>query len=358
MAILNRDPRKNFFIFVDRGIIYALLLLWLALTGSFEGWYQLPLLWLNGLASVLILLRWAWLLKRGQPWRPLSLPLLIYLLVASVATLITPGDGMINWYYRLVLVAIYHVADPDIEELGRGAFFAGWIVTPLAFLLPWENGNSLAFVLWGLFFMSLAYKADYRLGFLTLGIIAFNGSEGGVLAMLAGLLAWAAGRRPGMFWPAFSLAGIVGGAIIIDKYASHSLWNRLEIYQSAWSGFLQSPWWGNGLHSFYTVLSNGSQTLGQHNLVLWLLWETGLIGLVIGLWLVISLARPGAPAWALAWLVAFATHAMVDNPLQHSFLVGAVLMLILAGCYGQKQAYLFANPEPMSVGHSGAAVQS
>jgi len=340
-------------------LIYALLLLWLALTGSFEGWYQLPLLWLNGLASALILLRWAWLLKRGQPWRSLSLPLLIYLLVALVATLITPGDGLINWYYRLVLVALYHVADPDIEELGRGAYWAGWIVTPLALLFPWENGNSLAFVLWGLFFMSLAYKADYRLGFLTLGIIAFNGSEGGVLAMLAGLLAWAAGRRPGIFWPAFSLAGIVGGAIIIDKYASasYSFWGRLEIYQSAWSGFLQSPWWGNGLHSFYTVLSNGSQILGQHNLVLWLLWETGLIGLVIGLWLVISLARSTVPAWTLAWLTAFAAHAMVDNPLQHSFLVGAVLMLILAGCYGQKQIYLFANPELVSAGHSGAAVQ-
>jgi len=234
------------------------------------------------------------------------------------------------------------------------------VVAPLAFLFPWENENSIAFVLWGLFFMSLAYKSDYGLGLLVLGTIAFNGSEGGVLAMLAGLLAWAVSRRPRVFWPAFSLAGAVGGAIIIDKYASasHSFWGRLEIYQSAWRGFLQSPVWGNGLHSFYAVLSNdGSRTLGQHNLILSLMWETGLIGLVIGLWLVISLARPGAPAWALAWLVAFTTHAMVDNPLQHSFLVGAVLMLILAGCYGQKQIHLFANPEPVSAGHSGAAVQ-
>jgi len=328
-------------------MIYALLLIWLALSGSYNAWQTPPLLAINGIfsAGLLVLGGWQWG-SRGA--RPLTWPLIIFWLVGLVASV--PGGNpasVVRLYYWAVLIAVYHLP-VDLGELRRGARLAGWLIFPLGIFLPWENGNSLAFIVWALLWLGVI-GLDNWVMLAGIALIATH-SEGGILATSVGGLAWAWRCWPRGRW---LIAGLVVAGLVFIV-ANKSAWDgsslslRIETYKFAWSGVVQAPLTGHGVDTFDLVLYDGMWTaVDPHNLLLTILWETGLAGLVAAGYLVFRAVQSYKFApWAIAWLVTFASHSMVDLPLYSSFFAAVTLFMILGGLPPCKARITLAWPWP------------
>lgn len=318
--------------------IYFLAIIWLASTGSYNGW-QVPIMFaINGYLSAITLIWGGWCLaKYGE--KPLTRPLIVFWLVGVlISTLAGDPDSVARIFFYAILIAIYHLPH-DIQGLRRAAYCAGWVIFPLATFWQWENGNSLTMIIWGLYWLGLGLgDGRNNLGFAVLAGVALisNQSEGGMLAVLAGAAAWAWLRWPQhrrrLVWalaPGLIIAWLVMLTIKINDFGS--FWLRTEAYNVAWAGITRSPLIGHGLNTFDLMIGDW-HAIDPHNLILSVLWETGLVGLLVSAWLVYRLiASHQFEPWSAAWLVTFASHSMVDLPLFASFFTAVILFVILGG---------------------------
>ena len=319
----------------NKRLVYSLSLIWLAVTGSFQGWQASWLLAINGYLSAGILVWGGWQFGRKGA-KPLTWPLVIFWCFGVLVSALSKDTASIaRIFFWAILIAVYHLPH-DLEALGRGARWAGWVIIPLAVIAPWENENSMAMLIWGLYWAGLGNRFSWPYTVLAGGALLSTHSEGGLLAMLAGGAIWAWLR-----WPAYRrwlAGGIIAGlglswlAMLAIKVGDvGSFWLRVWAYEYAWAGFTHSPIIGNGLNT-YEVLISYWLAIDPHNLLLTILWETGLVGLAISLWLVYRLlALHDISGWVAAWLVTFLSHSMVDLPLFASFFTAVTLFMILGG---------------------------
>lgn len=264
--------------------------------------------------------------------KPLSIPLMVYWLYLFLVTapLSDPAPGVNRLVFWMLLIAIYHLP-VDLTILQQSARLAGWLVFPLAIAWHWTNPNILSFSLWALLWLGLTIGSPWLFMGLAWLALALTDSQGALLATLTGAAFW--------WWyltrNKWILAGLVttmgaGWLLTIGAKLSsnNSFGNRMAIYQTAWQGILERPWSGHGVSTFEAI-AQGQYYYEHHNLLLTVLWEGGLIGLALALWVgYVALTRHHWPGFGLAWLVTFLAHSMVDNPL---FSTTALILFALLG---------------------------
>lgn len=200
---------------------------------------------------------------------------------------------------------------------------------------------------------------------LSLVALIVTGSRGAWLGAVAGLVAlavvvWASGERvvprtlrigraPGLVAAAVALVGaVVFGPILLTRLAGGDA-GRFELWDAAWSIFTAHPLTGAGPGAWQGLraLTPISQTnlavlFTAHDSVLQILAEIGIVGLLAAVWLVAAIAFVG---WrsvraaaerdervlrgiALATLVAFAVHSLVDTQMHVPAVVLLVFLLV------------------------------
>jgi len=108
--------------------------------------------------------------------------------------------------------------------------------------------------------------------------------------------------RRNLQWTIMIAFGGAAAAVAI-AFGAASMRARWQLWQAAWSMFLDHPWTGVGLHNFVLAyrqylpssveLVDPRTTPWPHNLVLEIAAECGLIGLIAGLYLVSCVIRRG-----------------------------------------------------------------
>lgn len=303
--------------------IYAILFLWLAFTGGFEGWAGETLVY-NAWLSLGVVIAWLWLrpgLKR------LSWPLMAFMGVGLVSLYVKQTANVSFLYLLLVGIAVYHLKGSDLKRVRAGAYWAALVYLPLSPLLA-ENSNVIAFNIWALFF--LTGRFSWLFSGLAVVTMAYTGSDGGLLALIGGLAFYK--------WQWGGLGAVVlGGAVMLGlKWGDvASVTNRLDLLAYAWNGFLQSPIVGNGPGSFHAVAGSGWGAWHSHNLIADIAYGFGLTGLICFGWLV---SRSPATPFTIAFLI----HSMVDGPV-YIFLPLVGLFILLGGLHGNVLDSSFAK---------------
>jgi O-antigen ligase len=183
----------------------------------------------------------------------------------------------------------------------------------------------------------------------------------GLLALSLGVLAFPFGLLPG------PLQGVVGGFLggfsifdvrgVVPTPANFSIIQRLAVWSSAWSMWLEHPWLGIGVGNFGVLYPRYALPFWDfpqehaHNYYLNLLAETGVVGLAAYLIFFASLlafagqglraALAGEAGWGpraflalgiVGMLLVFSLHNLFDNIYVHGLLVqlGMVLGLVPA----------------------------
>ena len=192
-------------------------------------------------------------------------------------------------------------------------------------------------------------------------VLILTYTRGSWLALAAGLAVTALMVDPRWMWAFVGLSGaflavVPGGfhrlvsAFSLEGTASF----RLRLWAITGQIIARHPWVGVGIGRFYDAfrevsllrpdLATGYLTYGAHNSYYALMAETGVLGGLAFLWVVITVARMGlfyAPrmrddrrafltnAALTAGLIAFAINAMTSNAFQHPR--GAIFFWVLAG---------------------------
>jgi O-antigen ligase len=236
----------------------------------------------------------------------------------------TPHPNCLAGYLNLLLpfaLACYLLGRGKWKKLG------GWTLGlgTLALLSTQSVGGLMGFV-----------------AILVLAIFCFAGSLKKKLALLAGLCALVC---------LLYLLGPLLNPVHTEKYVGADVVSRLLMWQTAWNLFLDSPrmgiGWGNFLRLYVPELPDfmlQSGILSAHNIYLQLLAETGLVGLVGFLYLVLQTWRQAWSQWrssvdfldlALAFgvlgaLVSVLVHGFVDFLFQGSQQFAALFWVLLA----------------------------
>jgi len=304
-----------------RGIIVALFLLWLSLTGTNAGWRQ-PIILLLNLLLWLGLIIWFCLCV---PWKNDLLGLSLFGLICSV--LLSAGLTS-RWpagtSYVLVLfgyLTIYYFARSwSSEAIQRGAFLAVVIYMILC-CFGWENTNIMAFSLLGLAFLAFPVGGWGMSLFVALFNFVYLHSMGCTLALITGsvVLLW----HHKSLLLRFGVVCSIFPILLFDWWGNRATYTlRIGWAMDAIRDFLTSPIWGIGPVSSY------QNTWHAHNMVLSIAAELGIVGLL-------ALAGPGwavwrnrarLPIWAIALTAAFIVWSLVDEPLKF-WGPGAMLMM-------------------------------
>lgn len=306
----------------------ALLLLWLSLTGGYEGWASPPLLMLNVAGWAMLVIWGVWSI-RGKP----TLTTIDYTLLAIIASMGLSTSLAGNWQHGLIKIGVwagYWVLFrlgrrwPD-DTINRAGLLALAVYAPLA-LFTWENPNVIAFNLVGLTLLALpvtGFYAPYLLGACG-SLLALLGSIGGLLALLvAGIVH--AGRLLELSprWAAAAIVPVVGGWWVSPGSYSY----RLQFWGDALNGFWTKPIFGLGPGMYFT-LNNWPHA---HNMALTMAAECGsggLLALGAFVWAV-GRSWPRFPVWAAALIAGFAVWSLVDEP-AHFWGPGFMLMLAIS----------------------------
>jgi len=296
------------------------------LVNTWPGLLLLAGLILADMLSAPLSARWAFGL-----WAVVLLGWMVAIVYVSLASRFNPvlliawlGVSLLNWPHGLAYVvwglfclALFAVGKP--EPLRRVAWWVGLVYFPFTWFSG-GNTNIQAMAIWLVFL--LAQDRPIWWCALAFGSLGATGSEGGWLALAAGLIVERWGWK--WLWPGLVLVPVVAGL----KMDSNSVTDRLGMWGRVVGNF--TPW-GHGLGSFH--FDQWGQT---HNLVMSAAqvagWP-GLLALVLALaWLVSK--RAYITPWA-GLVAAFAVHSMVDNP--HWGVAGAVLSLIFGNIYSRSR---------------------
>ena len=176
-----------------------------------------------------------------------------------------------------------------------------------------------------------------------------------LLLLLVAKPAWLAGRcdqAKAKRWPLWLLgllitilaAGLGGGLIFADDLLDA----RGALWAAAWQTWLNSPLWGSGPFTFGTQLMLHESTPPHiiyphaHNYLLNTAAETGLLGLITSVWVMIALGMALLRTWqgasrahrslmagTVGSLLGFASHSLADN---HVILpsIGLIVIVTLA----------------------------
>lgn len=145
---------------------------------------------------------------------------------------------------------------------------------------------------------------------ITLGLL-MSGSRGGWIGALAGTVVIAVLHRPGMAWPALSVATVAlvlllvaaPGALTerIDvSTADTSAGMRLRTWSSGVEAIRDRPVLGHGAGNFRAVVKDRGEQVDPNNLLLLAWAETGVFGVLLLGWLVTATWRLAAAAASVA----------------------------------------------------------
>jgi O-antigen ligase len=227
-----------------------------------------------------------------------------------------------------------------------------------------QNPNAFAFVLWLVFAAAAALPARpaLRIALMAAALLGvwFTGSRAGLLAapfVLAGTLFMGAPFRPllaSVISAVAVLAGIAvlsqlslglgGGAlagsvfVVLNRDEAASTLQHLRTMQEGLALFLEHPLFGAGLGAYmFDQIRSTGVPLVIHSTPVWLLAETGLVGLAVflaaaGRLFALALGRRGEP-WALVLFLMLCVMAVMSTVhelmYQRAFwlLLGAVLAI-------------------------------
>ena len=282
--------------------------------------------------------------------------------------------------------------DSEYIVMNRGAstfanrnHFAGWIATASLFGLGWILRAWLPLQ------SARGFRSSTRSGGRAeslfdlvcvasgLAVAIYSGSRGGALALAVGLAVWMAlliyrsKRRSRLMLIFLVLLGLLCPLLLLsgnllDRLAATSSdlargYPKLALWQQAWMIFLRFPIFGIGWDSFRPAFSHFKNFAGDltfyhaENEYLQFLVETGLLGLVAGVALLLHFSRraltlalrvrcaePEAAFGALAGLAAFATLAGVDfvTQIPSTALLAAALAGFVIGCADPGSAVVLA----------------
>lgn len=307
-------------------IIVALLLLWLALTGSYAGWGNPIILFINFLLWLVLMI---WLCIRAPHqdmigWAIISL---------MTATILSAGLTQ-HWYVGLTqaailsgYLAIYLLARQwlDEEAIHQGAFLC-LIIYMILSTIPWENTSILAFNLIGLAWLAWPIGGWWMLLTIAIFNMAYLGSIGCYLAIMGGaIVMWRS--RPGL---RLAAVGSVVPLLLIDwlMMGDAAFAFRVRFWADALNMFLASPLWGIGPGAYRSLVYWHAVYWHAHNLILTTAAELGLLGLVALGGIILAIWKRWAmfPIWAAALTMAFAIWSLVDEPTKF-WGPGAMLMI-------------------------------
>lgn len=313
----------------------ALVLLWLALTGSYAGWQQSWLVLVNCLAGAGLLL---WLIRPGRSRRRSSaISMWITAIVgAMVISMIVNGSwpyGFLRIVTWLGYLAIFYLA-PGLK-MHRAALLALFIYAPLA-LLGVFNANVVAFNLVSLGLLAIPVVENFGarpviglVAGLTIGLIGM-GSFGGLLALAVAVSVYL--FRNGLInYKMACCSPLV--ALLAVWFSPHSVLYRLQFWRDAWQGFLTHSLFGIGPGMYWFI--NGwphAHNFFTHNLV-----ELGAVGLACSFGLAFATVKEFSrlPTWAAALVAAVGSWSLVDLP-TFFWGPGAVLFLSLGTLGGDQ----------------------
>lgn len=195
-----------------------------------------------------------------------------------------------------------------------------WLAVPVFAVVIlgawWDNGNTMAMWVWALWFFCWdrfepeTVTAEQIIWYGLAGWAMFcTKSEGGLIAVLAGILAQWYGRR-GVAGAAVAGFGVV--LLKINSFGSAGI--RIEMLRHALDGFLRQPL-GHGLGQYVFWSDGGWGAWHPHNIIADAGYSLGVGGLaLLGLsaWLC---WHANKPAWTVGFLTAFAVHSLVDGPI-------------------------------------------
>jgi len=290
---------------------------------SWPGWALLAGLVLSDLLSSPISNEWCfWLwIAVVSGWFCAIVPIGLSGRLPLVPLVWLTALGVINWpngllytFWGLFCLALFTVGKPGL--LRQNSRRVG--VAYFAFVLfSGGNTNIQAMNIWLLFFLSSERSVLWSGA--AISSLFITGSEGGIVAMIAGLIV----ERWGWRWLA-PVGGI--GLVLVTwlKGNDHSVLDRLTMWGRVVSDF---SFFGHGFgvyqsgdwHQSHNLAMETAQIAG---------WP-GLLALIaIAIW--VTRRRNYLTDWS-GLLAAFAVHSLVDNP--HYGVPGAVIALILGNIY-------------------------
>jgi len=251
--------------------------------------------------------------------------------------------GAFQFLLLVSYVAVYALPLP-VDKIRRWAWWGAWALFPVIIIYPYHplsNGNTLAMWVWSVLFFASppADKKEWDALLWILGIITMftTHSEGGVLAIAAGILAIKYG------WRGLAITAIPGAIVIAVKtIVRHKLDVRADMLAYVGESCLRQPL-GHGLGSFEWF---APRPLGHpdvfmalpyqfplrpwggwhaHNLIADVGYMLGIGGLAALALLIIAVCRSDKPRWTTGFLVAFFVHSLFDGPIWY----GSGLLLFL-----------------------------
>lgn len=322
-------------------VIWAAILLWLALAGGMMGYNSAGVI-LGYMVIGLVILA----LAVAQPIRAKDLtgPFIGLIMVVAISWAVNgfSGDGAGRLAFWGLAILLYHIALPGREYLSRGAMWAAWIFASLLIYNRFyggdlDNPNTLAINLWALYWLgrpALWELSEYPgrweyawTGGIFIAMMA-TGSQGGLFALLVSWFwyEWGYQIKPWIF------AVGVGAVYFVGMAQFDTAPVRLRMLDQAWQYFLSSPLIGIGPagYSFIDPSFNPAfETAGAHNFIATTGAELGIWGLLAVAWLGWGIYKHRLSS---GFLVAFLVHSLVDIPFM-SVLVLLGLMVKLGDVY-------------------------
>ncbi len=284
------------------------------------------------------------------------------------------------FYVTLQLLQKYGLYEPTFMLAGsfgaisQGNHFASFNAIAIASLMYLQLDAPASSRPAAATFMARLHLVLGLLAFMTMLTISGSRSVWLYLAALAALSVWLAARQRHLklrqfggraalvmivllplFWllqlavSEFSAGKVLTAtqrlAELTDQQAVGGIKMRLYMWQQSLEFFMQNPWLGHGLGNtraatfatLDTVLPKGIPGSYEHphNLFMWLLSETGLVGTLIVLlplafWLKACIRKPDSTEqwWLLGTLGILGIHGMLEYPFSYAYFLGLAAYLM------------------------------
>jgi len=220
--------------------------------------------------------------------------------------------------YHLMMIAFYvavYALPLPVDKIRRVALWLSWPMFVLTIITPFANSNVLAMLVWSALFFSIPPRRVWvTVVWFLLATVAMitTKSEGGLLALVAGLLAMRYG------WRGLVASVIPAVVIFAAKAGSYgSVGRRVDMFYYAWQSFLRKPLGhGLGTYEYWDIEHWGAWH--SHNLFTDAAYMLGIGGLAALVLIILLCWRANKPRWTIGFMIAFLVHSMVDGPLWYA----------------------------------------
>ena len=253
--------------------------------------------------------------------------MITFLLIILIALIDYQSGTRAAYHLSILLLAglLYQIPLPVL----RLRQVARWLAVPVLaviILAPWDNSNVMAMWIWAIFYFAITPEftlPNAIIGYMAVWAMATTGSEGGWLALIAGLATVKWGWRGmgtvflvqvGLAVSRLSFAGSMPTVTPLEPVWFTGGGGRVELLRHALNGFLRKPM-GNGLGQYELWITDKYGFWHAHNLIADVSYMLGVGGLIILAWVIFTCWRANKSARATAFLAAFLIHSMVDGPI-------------------------------------------